>query len=111
MFEQIGESKLEGAVTTDICGKKDSHAIRLDQEASADIKKARLHRKAMTAIFFESNGGQSKLEATEPEIRLAIGEPDWDIGHIDTVLETVNIDKPPVTLSRNATRRSRLRLI
>ncbi len=90
VFEQIGESKLEGAVTTDICGKKESHATRLDQEASPDIKKARLHRKAMTAIFFESNGGQSKLEATEPEIRLAIGEPDWDIGHIDTVLETLN---------------------
>lgn len=90
VFEQIGESKLEGAVSTDICGKKDSHATRLDQEATADIKKARLHRKAMTAIFFESNGGQSKGEATEPEIRLAIGEPDWDIGHIDTVLETLN---------------------
>jgi hypothetical protein len=90
VFEQIGESKLEGAVTTDICGKKESHATRLDQEASPDIRKARLHRKAMTAIFFESNGGQSKLEATEPEIRLAIGEPDWDIGHIDTVLETLN---------------------
>lgn len=90
VFEQIGESKLEGAVTTDICGKRDSHATRLDQEASPDIKKARLHRKVMTAIFFESNGGQSKGEATEPEIRLAVGEPDWDIGHIDTVLETLN---------------------
>ena len=90
VFEQIGESKLEGAVTTDICGKKESHATRLDQEALPDIRKARLHRKAMTAIFFESNGGQSKLEATEPEIRLAIGEPEWDIGHIDTVLETLN---------------------
>lgn len=90
VFEQIGESKLEGAVTTDICGKKESHAIRLDQEASPDIKKARLHRKVMTAIFFESNGGQAKGEATEPEIRLAVGEPDWDIGHIDTVLEALN---------------------
>jgi hypothetical protein len=90
VFEQIGESKLEGAVTTDICGKKESHATRLDQEASADIRKARLHRKAITAIFFESNGGQSKGEATEPEIRLAVGEPDWDIGHVDTVLETLN---------------------
>jgi len=90
VFEQIGESKLEGAVTTDICGKRDSHATRLDQEASPDIKKARLHRKVMTTIFFESNGGQSKGEATEPEIRLAVGEPDWDIGHIDTVLEALN---------------------
>lgn len=90
VFEQIGESKLEGAVTTDICGKRDSHSTRLDQEASTDIKKARLHRKVMTTIFFESNGGQSKGEATEPEIRLAVGEPDWDIGHIDTVLEALN---------------------
>jgi len=90
VFEQIGESRLEGAVTTDICGKRESHATRLDQEASPDIKKARLHRKVMTAIFFESNGGQSKGEATEPEIRLAVGEPDWDIGHIDTVLEAIN---------------------
>jgi hypothetical protein len=90
VFEQIGESKLEGAVTTDICGKRDSHATRLDQEAAPDIKKARLHRKVMTTIFFESNGGQSKGEATEPEVRLAVGEPDWDIGHIDTVLETLN---------------------
>lgn len=90
VFEQIGESKLEGAVTTDICGKTESHATRLDQEASPDIKKARLHRKVMTAIFFESNGGQSKGEATEPGIRLAVGEPDMDIGHIDTVLETLN---------------------
>lgn len=90
VFEQIGESRLEGAVTTDICGKRESHAVRLDEEASTDIRKARLHRKAMTAIFFESNGGQAKGEATEPEIRLAVGEPDLDIGHIDTVLETLN---------------------
>jgi hypothetical protein len=33
VFEQLGESKLDGAVTTDICGKKDSHAVRLDAEA------------------------------------------------------------------------------
>ena len=32
-FEQLGGAKLEGAVTTDICGKKESHAVRLDKEA------------------------------------------------------------------------------
>ena len=37
--------RLEGAVTTDICGKKDSHAMRLDDEAVDTIQKARLHRK------------------------------------------------------------------
>ena len=89
VFEQLGESKLEGAVTTDICGKGDSHTERLDREATEDIKKARLHRKVATTVFFESNGGQMRAEATVPEIRLAVGEPDLDIGHVETVLETL----------------------
>ena len=59
LFEQLGEAQLEGAVTTDICGKKDSHAIRLDKEAEDAVKKARLHRKVATTIYFESNGGQA----------------------------------------------------
>jgi hypothetical protein len=90
IFEQLGGAKLEGAVTTDICGKKDSHTIRLDKEAVETIKKARLHQKVATAIFFESNGGQSKTEATLPEIRLAVAEPDIDIGNIETVVETLS---------------------
>jgi hypothetical protein len=40
VFEQLGEGRLEGAVTTDICGKKDSHAVRLDKEAVDAIRKA-----------------------------------------------------------------------
>lgn len=90
MFEQLGESKLEVAVTTDICGKSDAHAVRLDCEATPDIKKARLHRKVATAIFFESNGGQTSDQATMPEIRLAIGEPSMDTGNIDTVIENLS---------------------
>src|SRR5580658_9785204 len=89
VFEQLGESKLEGAVTTDICGKADSHATRLDKEADEHIKKARLHRKAATTIFFESNGGMARAEATSPEIRLAVAEPEIDIGHVETVLEAL----------------------
>ena len=88
-FEQLGETKLEGAVTTDICGKRDSHATRLDAEAQETIKIARLHRKAITAIFFESNGGQAKTDATVPEIRFAVGEPGLDIGNVETVLEAL----------------------
>lgn len=83
----LGGAKLEGAVTTDICGKKESHAVRLDKEAVDTIKKARLHQKVATSIFFESNGGQSKTEATLPEIRLAVAEPDIDIGNIETALD------------------------
>ncbi|HEY1255864.1 MAG TPA: DUF499 domain-containing protein, partial [Terracidiphilus sp.] len=63
MFEQLGEHRLEAAVTTDICGKKDSHAVRLDNEAVEAIQKSRLHRKVATTIFFESNGGMSRAEA------------------------------------------------
>jgi hypothetical protein len=88
-FEQLGETKLEGAVTTDICGKRDSHATRLDAEATETIKNARLHRKAITAIFFESNGGQAKADATVPEIRFAVAEPGLDIGNVETALEAL----------------------
>jgi len=86
VFEQLGEYRLEGAVTTDICGRKESHATRLDEEAVDTIKKARLHRKVATAIFFESNGGQSKNEATAPEVRLATAGPDMDLGNVETTL-------------------------
>ena len=92
VFEQLGETKLEAAVTTDVAGKKDAHATRLDSEAIESIKKARLHRKVGTTIFFESNGGQVGVESQEastPEIRLAVGEPDTDIGNIETVLEAL----------------------
>lgn len=89
VFEQLGGAQLEGAVTTDICGAKGSHSIRLDKEAVDTIRKARLHQKVSTVIFFESNGGQTKTEATLPEIRLAVAEPDLDIGNIETALETL----------------------
>lgn len=89
LFEQLGEPRLEGAITTDICGKRDSHAVRLDKDAVDSIKRARLHRKVATTIFFESNGGQTRVEATVPEIRLAVAEPDLDIGNVDTVLESL----------------------
>jgi hypothetical protein len=89
VFEQLGESKLEGAVTTDICGKKDSFSVRLDAEATDAIKKTRLHRQVATSIFFESNGGQSKGEATLPEVRLAVGQPGLDIGNVETVIEAL----------------------
>ncbi len=89
VFEQLGETRLEVAVTTDIAGKQQAHALRLDQEAPDTVRKARLHRKVATAIFFESNGGQQRGEATLAEIRLAVGEPDLDIGSIEQCLEAL----------------------
>ncbi|WP_334109814.1 ATP-binding protein [Thermodesulfitimonas autotrophica] len=101
VFEQLGESRLEAAVTTDICGKADAHAVRLDKEAVEAVTRARLHRKVATTIFFESNGGQARGEATVPEIRLAVAEPDLDIGHIETVLETLASSCYYLTVDRN----------
>jgi len=92
VFEQMGESLLETAVTTDICGTKSSHAIRFDMEAIEAIKKARLHRKAAITIFFESNGGVVRAEATLPEIRLAIADSTINIGDVETVLDTLKTD-------------------
>ena len=51
------------------------------------IRRGRLHRQAATAVFFESNGGQQRGTATAPEIRLAVAEPDLDIGNVEPVLE------------------------
>ena len=76
-------------VTTDICGKKDAHALHLDKESVDAIKKARLHRKVATSIFFESNGGMANAEATVPEIRLAVGDPEQDIAKVESVLDNM----------------------
>jgi hypothetical protein len=90
MFEQLGEQRLEPAVTTDIDGKPESHALRLDAEASETLSKQRLYRRTATAMFFESNGGQGgNTAATIPELRLAVGHPDLDIGNVETVVETL----------------------
>lgn len=89
LFEQLGEARLEPAVTTDIAGKDHAHALRLDAEATPEVKKARLHRKVATSILFESNGGQQRGEATLPEVRLAVAEPGLDIGSVEQCLEAL----------------------
>ena len=101
VFEQMGDDRMEGAITSDIDGKQDAHAPRLDKEAVADIKKARLHRKVATAIFFESNGGCTRAEATIPEIRLDVADPSIDIGHIETVLETIKDEFYYLSIDKN----------
>lgn len=101
VFEQLGETRLEGALTTDICGKRDSHATRLDTEAVDTIKKTRLHRKVATTIFFESNGGCTRTEATVPEVRLAVAEQSLDIGNVETVLETLSINCYYLSIEKN----------
>lgn len=89
VFQQLGEDKLDAAVTTDIAGKVDSHAVVMDSKAVDSIGKARLHRKVATSVFFESSGGQVQEDASAPEIRLASAEPSLDIGNVETVLENL----------------------
>ena len=86
VFEQLGEERLEAAVLSDIAGEE-AHAVRLDAEAPETIRRARLHQQVATAVFFESSGGQVRNEATLPEIRLAVGGPEMDIGSVEDALE------------------------
>lgn len=101
LFEQLGEHRLEVAVTTDICGKRESHAVRLDNESSDAIRSGRIHRKAAAAVFFESNGGIAKADASVPEIRLDVGEPEIDIGNVETALEALTESCYYLTVERN----------
>lgn len=91
MFEQLGSDLLEIPATTDIIGKTDAHAIRLDKEADSAVKKSQLHRKVATAIFFESNGGmsQGKADASVPEIKTDVFGPETNLADLDNVLESL----------------------
>lgn len=87
---QLGDDeRLETPIMTDIAGDR-AFATQLDEESGGEITQERLHQKCAAAIFFESNGGMtgaSRKEATEAEIRLAVGSPDFNIGHLDTALD------------------------
>lgn len=89
VFEQLGNRALETAVTVDIAGRSESHAQTLDQEATDAIRKERLHSKVVTTVFFESNGGTTRSEASTPEIRLAVGHQDLDMGNIEIALDAL----------------------
>ena len=101
VFEQMGNEKLGIPVVSDICGRSDSHAVRLDEEAVETIRKSRLHRQTAEAIFFESNGGQTRDRATTPEIRLALADPALEIGNVVTVLENLAANCYYLTAEQN----------
>jgi hypothetical protein len=108
LFEQLGNSDLDAAVTTDIAGRKDAHATRLDREATPAVKQARLHQKVASVILFESNGGQTKAEATVPEIRLGVAEPDLDIANVETALDALTASCYYLNADRNRYRFSQM---
>lgn len=102
---QLGENRLAPVIAVDITGREDSHAVRLDAEATHTLKQAKLHQRTATTIFFESNGGitagQNKPEATVPEIRMALAEPELEIGNIETVLDGLSTSCYYLTVERN----------
>ncbi len=89
LFKQLGDDNLEIPVTTDIAGKANAHSLQLDKEATENVRKAQLHRKVATTIFFESNGGmsQSRADASTPEIKTAVGSPDLNLADLEHALE------------------------
>ena len=77
---QLGESRLIAAIDTDIAGEL-AHAKALDADTKGPLRD--IHRRAGTAILFESSGGQTDKVAHLPELRFALGEPELDTTTID----------------------------
>jgi len=101
VFDQLGDQLLEPVVNSDINGKAEAFAVRLDENAEEILRKVALHRKIATVIFFESSGGMLRKEATLPEIRLAVGEPGLEIGHIESALEALTSACYYLSVERN----------
>ena len=77
---QLGENRLNTAIDTDISGGH-SHAKALDADTRGALRD--IHRRAGSAILFESSGGQRDKVAHLPELRFALGEPGLDTTSID----------------------------
>jgi hypothetical protein len=85
VLEQLGEGRLEAPILADIAGPQ-AHAVQLDRNASPALQASRIHQSVASAVFFESSGGQVKVEASLPEVRLDLGAPDLELGHLETAL-------------------------
>lgn len=85
---QLGESRIDVAIETDIAGNM-AHAKTLDSGISKELRD--IHRRVGTAILFESSGGQVDKVAHLPELRFALGE---------TAVDTTAIDNAATTLEK-----------
>lgn len=84
---QLGENKLGPAITTDLAGER-THAGALDADTKGPLKD--IHRRAGTAILFESSGGMAPDKvALIQEIRFDLGEPDLDTTSIDAAADAL----------------------
>ncbi len=78
---QLGESRLQTAIDTDISGQQ-SHARALDADSKGPLRD--IHRRVGAATLFESSGGQKDKAAHLPELRFALGEPGLETTSIDS---------------------------
>ena len=80
LLEQLGEQRLDAAITADIAGDMD-HAQSLDADTTGPLRG--IHRRVGATILFESSGGQVDKVANLPDLRFALGEPDVETTTID----------------------------
>jgi hypothetical protein len=83
---QLGEARLDAAISTDIAGEQ-SHSKALDADTKGSLRD--IHRRVGSAILFESSGGQTNKVAHLPELRLALGEPEIDTTSIDIAVSAL----------------------
>jgi len=89
VLDPLAEEALDTVILTDIAGRADSIATRLDDNSADALRRERVHRKTATTIFFESNGGQMLGAALATEIQLAMIEPNAAVMNIQTALEAL----------------------
>ena len=89
VFEQLGSRPLETAARTHVAGLKYPHAVLLDGESTEAVKEERLHQKVATVAFSNRTAAWCARRTTVPEIRIAVGAPDLDLGNIETALEAL----------------------
>jgi hypothetical protein len=89
VMEQLGETRLEPAITFDIAGDN-AVAAALDREMSETVGRTCLHQRVATALFLESCGGMvSDKVATAPDLRFALGDPDTETTLVDTAVQAL----------------------
>jgi predicted AAA+ superfamily ATPase len=79
-FEQLGEPRLEAAVTTDICGKRESHATRLDREAVDTIKKRGCIARSRLPSFLNPTAGSYRPKPPSQRFAWRWRNPTWISG-------------------------------
>ena len=78
---QLGEARLDTAIDADLAGET-ARCNPLDADTKGALKD--IHRRAGTAILFESSGGQVDKLAHLPELRFALGEPEVETTTVDS---------------------------